>query len=240
MLGQVRFPTIARIASLSELAAFHEEIRGEYPEFGQEQQINLAVSSHGISPTDETRNHRFSTGDGAWSVVLNPSFVTLEASVVTKYSNFDDFRERFVTVWDATLRHLRPSRITQQGLRYVDHMDWPDVALSDWASYINVSLLGLLSVDGLSERVQHSLTDARLDLGEGTALSVKYGLARAGPEQALGFFLDSDCLMQTPTEDVSVEHVVDRFDRFHEEIHVFFHWATTAKAKERFRHGIDD
>lgn len=235
MLGQVRFPTIVRIANLSELAGFHEEVRGEYPDFAQEQQINVEVSPEGIKPSEETRNFRFSTTDGAWSIVLNPSFVTLEASVATKYSNFDDFRERFAEIWDAALRHLSPTKATQQGLRYVDHFDWVDVTANAWSQYINKSLLGVLGVDGLAERTQHTLTDSRFELDDGVVLAFKYGLARAGPEQALGFFMDTDCFTQVHTDEVSVEATIERFNRFHDEIHVLFHWATTKKAKERFR-----
>lgn len=237
MLGQVRFPTILRIANLSELADFHEDIREEYPEFAQEQQINLTVGPQGLSAGEDTRNYRFSTADGAWSVVLNPSFLSLEAAQATKYSNYGDFRDRFVFVWQAAQQHLGPSKIAQQGLRYVDHFDWPDVANDQWRRYVNESLLGVLGIDGVSNRVQHTLTDCRLDLGDGIVLSFKYGLVRMGPENAIGFTMDTDCFTQPATDDVAVDSVMSRFDRFHEEIHVLFNWATTDDARERFRGG---
>jgi len=66
-------------------------------------------------------------------------------------------------------------------------------------------------------------------------LALKYGLVRSGPENVLGFFLDTDCFRQAPTEDVSPESVRRQFDAFHDEIHVLFHWAFTDEAKERFR-----
>ncbi len=240
MLGQVRFPMIFRVARLSELADLQEELRDEYPQVAQERQMSLAIGPEGITSGEETLNFRFSTADGAWSIVLNPSFLTLEAAIATKYSNYEDFRTRFARVWDAALRHLQPSEATQQGLRYVDHLDWPDVPKNEWGRYINSKLLGVLGADEFGVDVQHTLTDSRLDLGDGTILSFKYGLVRTGPENALGFLLDTDCFSPVVGQDISVDEVVGRFDRFHNEIHVLFHWAVTEEAKERFRRGSND
>jgi uncharacterized protein (TIGR04255 family) len=237
MLGQVRFPAILKIASHAALASFHEEIRKEYSEYSQEQQLTIAVGPEGMSQAGEAKNHRFATADGAWSVVLNPNFLTLEASIAKKYSNYEAFRERFGFVWDVAVRQLEPTTVAQQGLRYIDFFDWDDVGPGDWGRYINPHLLGALGAPDVVGHVEHTVTDMRLRLTDEIALSFKYGLARSGPESALGFLMDTDCLSQTPQEDVSVEAVLSRFDTFHDEIHVLFHWAVTDEAKERFRAG---
>lgn len=235
MLGQIRFPAILKVAGPGGLASFQDEIRREYSEFSEEQQLNLAVGPDGVAASGEARNYRFSTGDGAWSVVVNPTFLTLEASIATKYSNYSEFRDRFAGVWEVALRHLNPTRSVQQGLRYIDFLDWGDVRANDWGRYVNSHLLGLLGPEELVEFVAESLTNARLELNDGVSLALKYGLARSGPENALGFLLDTDCLSQVPVEDISVEAVLGRFDAFHDEIHVWFHWAVSPEAKERFR-----
>lgn len=234
MLGQVRFPAILKIAEQAGLAAFQDEIRHEYPEYSQEQQLNLAVGPEGMSQAGEARNHRFATNDGAWTVVLNPSFLTLEASIATKYSNYQEFRKRFGDLWDVALRKLGPATAAQQGLRYIDFFDWEDVSPAEWKRYINPHLLGVLGATDIVGHVEHALTDTRLRLSDEAAISFKYGLVRSGPKNALGFLMDTDCLTQTPQEDVSVEAVLSRFDGFHDEIHVLFHWAVTDDAKERF------
>jgi uncharacterized protein (TIGR04255 family) len=239
MLGQVRFPAILKIAQSGELGGFQDEIRAEYPEYSQEQQISMALGPEGMSATEQVQNHRFATSDGSWSVVLNQTFLTLEASVATKYSNYDDFRDRFATVWQTALQHLGPLRATQQGLRYVDVLDWDDVVAGEWSEYVQQNLLGLLGVPELSQHVQHDLTDSRLQLTDEVFIALKYGLVRSGPESALGFMFDVDCLSQAPHEDIDVEAITSRFDAFHEEIHVLFHWAMKPKAKERFRAGRD-
>ncbi len=235
MLGQVRFPPILKIAAPGGLADIQEEIRDRYSEYSEEHQVNLAIGPQGIIPQAEANTHRFKSADGAWSVVLSTTSLTLEASIATKYSNYDEFRERFEHVWTVALRHLKPDQLVQQGLRYVDHLDWEDVGLGEWTRYVNQQLLGVLGVQELRERTVHTLTDARLELDDEVVLALKYGLVRSGPENALGFMLDTDCFSQAPTDDVSTERVRQQFDGFHDEIHVLFHWAFTDEAKERFR-----
>lgn len=235
MLGQVRFPTILKIADLGSLAPFQEELRKEYSEFSEERQVSLAIGPDGAAQTGDAKNYRFATSDGEWSIVLNPTFLTLEASVATKYTDYGEFRERFGRVWAAALRHLGPGRIVQQGLRYIDHFDWDDVGPTEWSRYINASLLGLLGTSDLAARLEHMLTDTRMALDDGAALAFKYGLVRSGPENVLGFLMDTDCFNQVPTDEVDVDAVLQRFDLYHDEIHVLFRWAVTPEAIERFR-----
>jgi uncharacterized protein (TIGR04255 family) len=235
MLGQVRFPAVLKIAAPGGLAEFQEEIRDEYSEYSEEQQVGLVIGAEGMQPTSEARNYRFATADGAWSLVVNPTFLSVEASVATKYSTYDEFRDRFANVWAVALRHLEPKKSVQQGLRYIDFLDWTDVAPPDWGRYINSHLLGALGVPELVEHVEHTITDTRFQLGDEAALSLKYGLARGGPDNLPGFLLDTDCFSQAQHEDVTVDAVTGRFNLFHEEIHVLFNWAMTDQARERFR-----
>jgi uncharacterized protein (TIGR04255 family) len=235
MLGQVRFPAILKIAAPGGLAGFQEEIRKDYSEYAEEQQLGLIISPEGMQPAgDASKNYRFATADGGWSIVVNQGFVTLEASIATKYSTYEEFHDRFQQAWDAVLRHLEPTRIAQQGLRYVDFFDWDDVSLDNWGRYISSQLLGVLGVREFVDHVEHTVTDARLQLGDLGVMSLKYGLSRGGPNNVPGFLLDTDVFSQTPQDDTSVDFVMERFKAFHEEIHVVFNWATTPDARARF------
>jgi uncharacterized protein (TIGR04255 family) len=240
MLGQVRFPAILKIASPGGLAAFQEELRQEYSEYTEEQQLGLLISPEGMQTASEAKNYRFATADGAWSVIVNPMGLTLEASIATKYSTYEEFETRYTKLWEVALRHLGPSRLVQQGLRYVDFFDWSDVALHDWAHYIAVPLLGTVGVDHFADHVEHTITDARVRLDPLGTMSLKYGITRGGPQNEVGFLLDTDVFTQTPDEDITVKSVMRRFKAFHEEIHAFFNWATTDDARERFRHAPGD
>lgn len=241
MLGQVRFPAILKIAAPGGLASFQEELRKDYSEYAEEQQLGLLISPEGMQPvTDATKNYRFTTSDGGWSIVVNQGFLTLEASIATKYSTYEEFHARFEQAWDVALRHLEPTRVVQQGLRYVDFFDWEDVGLRDWSRYIAWPLLGVLGVKEFVDHVEHAVTDVRLQLGDLGVMSLKYGLSRGGPNNIPGFLLDTDVFSQTPQENISVASVMDRFKAFHEEIHVVFNWGTTDQARERFSHGPSD
>jgi uncharacterized protein (TIGR04255 family) len=234
MLGQVRFPAVLKAATPGGLAGLQEELGDEYSDFAEEQQFGLIVGPGGMQPTNEARNYRFRTKDGAWSVLVNPTSVTLEASIATKYSTYEEFNARYSHIWDVVIRQLKPARLEQQGLRYVDFFDWPDVKPADWRRYLAPALLGALGVDELVDHLEHTITDARLQLGDLGVMSLKYGLARGGPEQVVGFLIDTDVFRQASEDDVSVETVMTRFTSFHEEIHAFFNWATTPDARGRF------
>jgi hypothetical protein len=53
--------------------------------------VNREIGLQGIVPQAEASTHRFTSADGAWSIVLSPMFLTLEASIAIKYSNYDEF-----------------------------------------------------------------------------------------------------------------------------------------------------
>lgn len=236
MLGQLRYPAVLRLAQHAELAAFQDAIRELYPDYAEDQQLNLALGPQGVAASSEAvRSSRFSTPDGAWSVVVNPVSVTLEATVATQYTQYGEFRDRFARVWEVALEQFGVTRIDYQGLRYIDHLDWDDVGVSDWSRYVDSSLLGLLGVDELQGRVVHTLTDSRLDLQDETMISFKYGLVSTGPEGRIGFLMDTDAAIRRATDEVETDATLPRFDMLHEEIHNLFSWATTEEAKERFR-----
>src|SRR5262249_47297648 len=141
MLGQVRFPTVLRIADLGALAPFQEAIRDDFPTYREEQQVSLVVLPQGPQAPQVQPAHRFVTQDQAWSILLTPDAVTLEADVTAGYTSYEEFVRRFRLVWAALLAAFAPSRVDRQGLRYVDHLEGDHTA-TEWAAYINGDLLG--------------------------------------------------------------------------------------------------
>jgi len=49
MLGQIRFPTVLKIADLGALGGLQEAIRDTWPEFAQEQQLSVVVGPGDLS-----------------------------------------------------------------------------------------------------------------------------------------------------------------------------------------------
>lgn len=232
MLGQIRFPPILRINDPSILAAFQDAVRHEFPEFAPEQQFNIVLGAAGPQNASVANAYRFSTADLAWSIVLTSESLGLEVAVAERYTNYEEFIARFQLAWSAMLEHFRPSRITCQGLRYVDHVEG-DRSPAEWATYINKELLGPLC-GPFQFGVEQSVSELRFRREDGV-LVFKHGMIRAGPEATTGYLLDFDYFNEEPNDDVAVEAVIRGFDRFHEFQYAFFRWCLTDQAIEEFR-----
>jgi len=234
MLGQVRFPPVLRIADLPSLVPFQDAIRHEFPTFAQEQQFSFLLGPQAPQGASAQQAFRFSTSDGAWSVVLNPEALTLEADVAVRYTDYDEFIDRLRLVWGATLEHFGPSQVLRQGLRYVDHLE-DNRPAADWASLINSDLLGpLVGVFGAG--VAQSVSELRFPREDGV-LVFKHGMLPLGTEGKMGYLLDFDYFTEDSSEDTSVDAIVNRFDRYHELLYSFFRWCVTDEALEGFRRG---
>ena len=234
MLGQVRFPPILRVANLEALGPFQEAIRRDFPDFAPEQQFSVTLGPEGPQQTSASRAYRFKTADQAWSAVLTPDALTLEADVSERYTSYDEFSRYFAQVWAAVLEHFAPTRVSRQGLRYVDHLEGSGDA-SGWERYINKDLLGPL-VGALGPGVEQSVSELRFPRPDGV-LVFKHGMLPAGPSATMGYLLDFDYFNEEPSDDVSVEALRSRFDRYHDFLYSFFHWCVTDEAREGFRHG---
>lgn len=232
MLGQVRFPTVLRIADPSSLATFQEAVQDKFRTFRQEHQLNLALGPQGAQAVSAQQAFRFTTQDGAWSLLLTPDALTVEADVAVRYTSYDEFTERFALAWGAILDHYSPNLIVRQGLRYVDHLegDWP---APDWARLINVDLLGPL-VERFGSNITQSASELRLSRPEGV-LVFKHGILPLGPNGKMGYLLDFDYFTEDPSDDCSLEAVLRRFDVYHVTIYNFFRWCVTDTALEGFR-----
>jgi uncharacterized protein (TIGR04255 family) len=232
MLGQLRFPTVLRIADLGSLGPFQEAIRAEFPTYREEQQVSLLVGPQGPQAPQTQRAHRFVTEDRAWNILLTPDAVTLEADVAAGYTSYDAFVCRFRLVWETLLASFSPSQIERQGLRYVDHIEGDHTA-SEWAAFINPELLGSL-VERFGDTISQSASEVRVTRGDGV-LVFKHGMLPIGPSNTRGYLLDFDYFIEEPQDDTSLEAVMDRFDGYHQMLYSMFRWCVTDAALEGFR-----
>ena len=91
VLGQVKFPRIAKIAEESYIADFQEAIRGEYPHFQSDviQGLDIVVSGNEVKPRQLTTVvWRFFDASRVLRVSLGPDAITLETA---SYVSRDDF-----------------------------------------------------------------------------------------------------------------------------------------------------
>ena len=233
MLGQIRFPTVLRIADLASLAPFQEAIRGDFPVFREEQQLSLVVGPQGPQAPQIQRAWRFVTANQGWSFLLTPDAVTLEADVAFGYTSYEEFSRRFRGVWQAIADQFGPAQVSRQGLRYVDHFEG-DRAAPEWATFINPDLLGPL-VEQFGPAITQSASEFRLAREGAGVLVFKHGMLPLGPGGTLGYLLDFDFFTEEPDDDTSLDAVMGRFDRYHEELYSMFRWCLTEAALEVFR-----
>jgi uncharacterized protein (TIGR04255 family) len=235
MLGQVRFPPILRIASVGALGDLQDDLRDEWPDFTQEQQISFVIGPAGQQEAQPGPQQifRFTSADKAWNIVLAPDALTIETAGAGEYSSYDEFAKRFRRVWDALQKHFAPAAVVRQGLRYIDHLEGDVGTSADWARLINPELMGALA-GSLTEGLEHAISEYRFRYGE-TILVFKHGIAPAGPENTPGYLLDFDYFTDQRSDDVSTEAVMERFASYHEQSYNFFRWCVTEEALETFR-----
>jgi uncharacterized protein (TIGR04255 family) len=231
MLGQVRFPTILKIADAASVAPFQSAIAAEFPTLSQEQQVQILLSPAG-GGTGAQKLWRFTSADSAWSVLLSTDSLTIEAEW-TQYTEYNEWRSRFGRVWQAAIDHLEPTTVLYQGLRYIDHLE-RDLPGPEWATWINPDLLGAVRLSRFADALDHALTDLRLRIDDGV-LSFKHGIVALGPNNARGYLLDFDCFTQTVPDAIDSESVLSRFDGFHSVIWRLVRWSLTDAAVESFR-----
>jgi uncharacterized protein (TIGR04255 family) len=232
MLGQVRYPPILKVNDPGALAGYQDAIRDQFPEFSPEQQFNLVVGPAGPANASVANTFRFSTPDLAWSIVLAADSLTLEVAVAELYTNYGEFMDYFAIAWTALLDSFRPARIVRQGLRYVDHIE-REVEPGEWSEYINPDLLGPVGTS-FSAGLEQAVSELRFRREDG-ALIFKHGITPAGPEGKKGYLLDFDYFTEEVSDDVSLDAVRERFDRYHDLQYAFFRWCVTESAVEEFR-----
>ena len=235
MLGQLQFPPMLRLQKgVPEIADFQEAIRHLLPGFAVEQQIQIIVSPAGEATTTTNGAYRFTNETRTWSALLSPTALTLEAVAGGRYSSFSEFASLFQEVWAAAVEHLRPAQITQQGLRYVDHLEG-DRTPSEWSTWINPTLLGGLTSAALGTGLDQTVSELVYQLEDGRIV-FRHGIVRAGPQSAKGYLLDVDSVHTATLEPGDRGAVMARFEESHDLIYRFFRWCVTEHALEAFRH----
>ncbi len=235
MLGQVRFPPVLKIANVSALGGLQDDLRDEWPDFAQEQQISFVIGP-GVEQQAQPgpqQIFRFTSADKAWNIVLGTDALTIETNGAGEYSSYDEFAKRFRRVWDALQEHFAPAAVVRQGLRYIDHLEDDVRTPAEWARLINPELMGALA-GALAEGLEHAISEYRFRYGE-TSLVFKHGIAPAGAENRPGYLLDFDYFTDQRSGDVSTEAVMERFAAYHEKSYNLFRWCVTEKALEAFR-----
>lgn len=241
VLGQVKFPRIAKIAEESYIADFQEAIRREYPIFRNEtiQGLDIAIAGNEVKQRPVTSViWRFFDAKEVLRVSLTAEAITLETAA---YVSRDDFLTRFRFILEKLVETVRPSLVQRVGFRYVDRLQDPNdlAALSD---LIYAELLNVLQ-SGLVQHIDISMTEITGTTKEGKIIA-RYGLAppkfshdpeMAPPVSVKSWVLDVDSYSTNCAgQSFDIQMLCAELDKVAARAYAFFRWGVTEKFLERF------
>jgi uncharacterized protein (TIGR04255 family) len=238
---QCQFTTVLGVNDPSFVAPFQRAIRQSYPVTKQVDQITVGIGfGSGDATVQEERKPsnlwQFSDVEGVWTVVLAPTFLSLETRA---YKHFSDFSERLHEVLVALTEHIEPTLGTRLGLRYINELriaagqeDWP----------IRSELLGPLAVPGLREYAVQAMQQLQFRYPDHQGVSMHHGYFPQGtavqplPGQKFldqpFYLLDMDIFREFPipgSEGMTMDPDVigKRTEVFNKAAFRIFRWAIT-------------
>ena len=172
VLVQVRFASVASVARDEFFAPFQQELMGDYPLVGREQELILGP---GPQPVPQAAAlWRLTDEDERWRVTLATSFVALEAR---SYPGHGEFFRRLEQVLRAVQLRVRPPRVERLGVRYACRLE--DVAdLAALPRLVRQEVLGAAALDDAGIHPEVSITQSSFSLGQ-ARLTARWGLLPA-------------------------------------------------------------
>jgi uncharacterized protein (TIGR04255 family) len=198
VVSQIRYENAPHAGEGHVALAVHETLGGSggpYPNVEQAATINITFAPGQAQATEQAPGAptwRFTSKDSAWTVSLTPDFVALET---TRYTTWEEFRERLSAVVDAVAEHVRPVLNPRIGVRYVDRIAELDLREpADWEPYVAGELLGPARHEVLGPGVRQAQQQLLLELDEDTNCMLRHGFLAEG--ERLDYLLDFDVFRQ--------------------------------------------
>lgn len=204
VICQLRFPEILSI-SAKPPADFQEAIRGEYPQYRANREIQQpkvvgAPGSFRIEQQPETLNYQFATQDGVWRINLTSKFISLSCA---KYVRWEEFARRLDKPLAAFIKVYGPAYFERVGLRFLNAFSREALGMAGtpFKELIQPCYLGLLAEEDVEERTAaRSCLDAEMAVRGGCRVKIHAGLGmvrKAGIEnpKETRFLLDNDLYM---------------------------------------------
>jgi len=232
VICQLKFPPILKIDA-EPPSVFQDAIRGEYPflqevpAFALTLPAELASMIPGLAGA---KSYLFESSDHVWKVTLNREFLSFST---TKYSRWEEFRERLLALIAHLQRIYEPPFFVRVGLRYRDTVKRSALNLQDvdWSELLQPWILGELSDPQVAPHVQQAFRDVLLSLElNGAQLRLRHGTVRAPAQEESTYAIDGDFFKDGPTE---TNHAVELLNGLNREAGNLFRWCITDRLHER-------
>jgi uncharacterized protein (TIGR04255 family) len=241
---QVRFEQNLALVAGDTLLRLHEHLHGAdgpYPRVESQQVVaaQMQIGPQGItqlpSPASQpVRGVRMRSDDGAWTVSVMPDFVALETTAYTTWA--DDCRARIQDILTAIDEHVHPRVEERIGLRYVNRISEPEVAVpADFQGLVSEGLLGAAAdefwtagITGIQQQIEiHVSADIQCILRHGTIpRNTGFGID--------GYLLDIDLFRQQPRR-FNVDSIIACSDQLNDAATALFQNSLTSSYLDRLR-----
>ena len=186
---------------------------------------------HQISGGDPTNGWRFTSGDGAYVVVLMSDSIAIETRRYTRWSEFRATVERAI---ERVATSFSPEIELRVGLRYVDRLQSVDAGQpADWTAHLQPALHGLVGHEVLGVAVLSQQQQIMLDLGAGVGVC-RFAHGTLPTDQGLEYVLDYDLYRQDARPFERTE-ILAALDAFNTEALKLFQASITPVAAEALR-----
>ena len=226
---ELRFPTLLELENTSPVK-LQSALRKLYPFYNEEQSISLNLGS---APTSG-KGYIFESKKRDWTITLRPSSISLETN---KYTDFNDFYEHFVFMFNAASNLLDTDFFTRVGLRYINHVPLPgnNMDRKDIAKWINPVLVAPLTSGELGTlKTFHSEVSGHIEDG---GYTFRHGFAPSKNQDrnSLSYILDYDYFK----DGVEYDDVCEIIKKFNSQNFSLFKWSLGEEAIKALGKGKD-
>lgn len=236
VICQLRFPPILKIDS--EIPSeFQDKIRNDFPNFLEKSamEVDFPQNVKGKIPIELLRqffqrfgnkNYEFASEDGQWQINLTRTFLSFST---IKYKRWEEFKSKLNGPLLALIDVYKPAFFSRIGLRYIDVINRSYLGLSHvaWNDLLKPYILGLLSSQGVGERIQNFETKYEISLSDELSkvrLITKFIMSVNKSEKC--FMIDSDFYYGNKTK---IEAALEKLDYFNKRASRLIQWCITQR-----------
>ncbi len=239
VICQLRFPPILKIDT-DIPANFQDSIRSDFPNFKEtsEWKVEIDPTSQEKLPPEVlsqllkstgTKNYEFSTDDENWKINLTRTFIAL---TTRSYTRWETFKEKWIKLLKVFNEIYSPDYFSRVGLRYIDVFDRSFIGLGNvpWRELFQPHITGILSVDGIGEKVISFENKYEIQLEDGESkvrIITKFVTPRNSDE--IAFMIDSDFYINSR---INVENATEKLDFFNIRGSRLLQWCITERLQE--------
>lgn len=243
---QIRFDEQDAIGAGATALAFHKRLGGDEGPYSKIEsaaganRIMVEVGPGGPVQQSTARQTGWSleSEDGAWSLVLLPNSMGLQANEgFGAYQGWDDFVERLTNALEALQEVVSPALEQRLGLRFVDRIQGTPLGVEGpmgWEPYITARFLGPLAEPAIANAAQFGQQQLWLDAGDHAVCSMRHGLAAmlAANESRTEYVVDCD-IYREGGRPFDVATILNTAGEFREQIDNLFGLVTTPELLDK-------